>query len=237
MEEKNDLEIQQESDEVTEEEALIEEDLIRIPPGWGPVVFLAVVILLSNVGLGLYMRSLMLSTPSAQPIAIGQAGGGGAMGPGPGGPGKKGAGALSGAGGPEAVAPLQASVFQADEAEFTDELDAYVREVAVEAGLEADEVPSAKEVYEQMKRSNLLPRSQDMELRVILAGHLQEMGRSGTTPPPGGSGPMGGPGSMGGPEAMDAPGALPGPMGPGAKGAPGASKPAREDEQPAPSGE
>ncbi len=218
------------------DENIEQDDLIRIPPGWGPVIFLAVVIILSNAGLGIYVRGLVLSTPTARPVAIGKAGGGGGQ------PGGKaaGGGPTSGSGnGPGTSAEegggpqLPASTYEADEAEFTEELDAYIKSVAEEAGLDPEAIPTAKEIYEQMKRSGLLPRSQDVDLRTVLSGHIREMGKhsvDGTLPNAGkgGSNSKGGPGEggsgEGGPGSKGGPGA-PGTMQPPPEGADGSRSP------------
>ncbi len=197
-------------------------DQIQLPPGWGPIVFLAAVILLSNAGLGLWMSSMIATTPprpaaggeqpaqAAPPQQGGMAAGGGPgmkgqggkAGGGPGmqgAPGQQGgpaqdAGAAAGGGPGMQGAPGQqgaaeASTWQVDDAEFTPELEASLRSVAQQAGMDPDELPSAKQLFEQMQRSNLLPRNQELDLETVLTGHVQEMARqaaaagAGGTPP------------------------------------------------------
>jgi hypothetical protein len=197
------------------EEPHDQNDQIQLPPGWGPIVFLAAVLLLSNIGLGLWMRSMMLNATgpvaAAKPPPGGQGGPGqggpGQGGPGQGGPGMEGGGPVQGGpgmqgdgpsapgGGPEAqggVGGAQAmagpdgtplTTMEVDEAEFTDELDARLRAVAAENGLDPATIPSAKQVFLQMQRSNLLPRGGDVDLETMLTGHIMELSKSGQDGP------------------------------------------------------
>jgi len=191
---------QDEDLEAPEEE--LEEEPIRIPPGWGPILFLALVIVLSNVGLGLYVRSLVgagPTRPEAGGPVPGEQGPGGPGGPGgmggpaarggPGGPGSK--------GGPDGPSSFTYTV---DDAQFTPELDARIRKLAEENGLPADDFASARSVFEQMQRSGLLPQSNEVDLETALTGHILEMakhrddagaGAAAGGPQPGG--PAGGP--------------------------------------------
>ncbi len=184
-------------------------DQIQLPPGWGPVVFLAAVILLSNAGLGLWMSSMITTTPprpaaaaagGAQQAVPAQASNQGAKGQKA--PGAQGAvpGAQGAAG---AQAGAAASTWEVDEAEFTPELDAKLSAVAQSNGFDPEDLPSARQLFEQMQRSNLLPRNQDLDLETVLTGHVMEMSRqSGNADPgakafeagtPGGGPPGGGP--------------------------------------------
>ena len=84
-----------------------------------------------------------------------------------------------------------------DPAEFTPELDAYLQQVALENGLPEGEVGTAREIFEQMRRSGLLPRNSDLDLRTILSGHIierakhpeeragEQAARAAGLPPPG----------------------------------------------------
>lgn len=153
-------------DEVEREQDLEdEEEPIRLPAGWGPIIFLAAVVIASNVGLGLYLKGVM-ATNSGGPIAMEA---GAQHGPPPG----------AVAGGPvpvPGVGPgrVAQSDFQVDPAGLTPELDAYLKQVAAENGIPEDQVGTAREVFEEMSRSGLLPRNSDLDLRTILSGHLVE---------------------------------------------------------------
>ncbi len=165
-----------------------QDDRIQLPPGWGPVLFLAAVVILSDLALGLRIRSMLLDrTP---PSALGGAGGPGAGG-GPGGLGGPGAQAAqaglpnvplagqappAGAGGPGA-AGVPARSYTIDDSEFTEELDAFIRQEAAAAGMAPDAAPSARQVYEQMQRSGLLPVNGELDARTVLGGHVREMAR------------------------------------------------------------
>ncbi len=211
------------NEEHVSEEYIDEDDRIQLPPGWGPIVFLAAVILLSNLGLGLWMRSMTLNqATSAVAAAPGmggpgmQGGGPGMQGGGPGMQGGKGAkqggpgmqGGMGGKGakqgglgmqgggqqggpgiqGGMAAAGELGAVMTVDESEFTPELDAKLRAAAEKSGLDPDTVPSAKQIFQQMERSNLLPRNGDVDLETMLVGHIVELARSGTGFPEGGIG-------------------------------------------------
>ncbi len=223
------------------EENTNQNDRIQLPPGWGPVVFLAVVILLSNAGLGLWMSSMVTTTPPRPPTApdpasaallatdgagpAGAQGGpgkvpgqGGQGGPGkvPGQGGQGGPGKVPGQGGPgmQGAAAAQGgaavSTWVVDESEFTDELEARLRTVAQEHGMDLDKLPAARQIYEQMQRSNLLPRNQDLDLETVLTGHIIEMSRQPAGAPGAPSGLEGGAG------VPPAPGGVATPGGPGA---------------------
>lgn len=215
------------------EEDIDQNDQIQLPPGWGPIVFLAAVILLSNAGLGLWMSSMITTTPprpaaeAGPPRPVGGQGGAGLAAQG--GPGKVGGpeepggpGALDGAGaqgGPAAPADASATTYVVDESEFTEELDARLRALAQENGMDPDSLPSAKQLFSQMQRSNLLPRNQELDLETILTGHVMEMTRQAGAA--GGSKASDGPGMLGGPGAKGTPGMQPPPGAPpAAQGAP-----------------
>lgn len=180
-------------------------DRIRLPPGWGPVLFLTAVVILSDLALGLRVRS-MLSERSAVMAPVGQ---GRASGP-TGMPNVPLAGqaapstlAVPGAGAVMPPAGGSVETYVVDEAVFTEELDAYVRSVAEASGMSADAVPTARQVYEQMKRSGLLPVNGDLDIQTVLGGHVREMAKhpAGGEPMPGGASDAGGgmvPGAGGG---------------------------------------
>jgi hypothetical protein len=204
------------------EEPIDQNDQLQLPPGWGPIVFLAAVLLLSNVGLGLWMRSMMLNSSTSVATAGPQGGGPGQGGPGKqggpggqGGPGMQGGqggqggpgmqGGPGGQGGPESAEGPGAKpallgpdgqpvpTIEVDDALFTPELDAKLRTVAQDHGLDPSAIPSGKQIFMQMQRSNLLPRNGDLDLETILTGHIMEMAKSGQAGPgqPGEPSPLG----------------------------------------------
>lgn len=191
-------------------------DRIQLPPGWGPVLFLAAVVILSDLALGLRVRSMIVNRSVATaPMASGRGGTPGAM---PNVP-LAGQAAPTSLGGPGAATPTGSATetYTVDESVFTDELDDYVRSVAEASGMDPDEVPSARQVYEQMKRSGLLPVNGDLDIQTVLGGHVREMAKH-----LGGAAPQGGPGMPGGGAGM--PG-QPGPMPGAAPGADALSQP------------
>jgi hypothetical protein len=159
------------------EETSEQNDPIQLPPGWGPIVFLAVVILLSNAGLGLWVSSMVATTPPRSAIASH------GTGPQPGaeaGPRGSSAGGQEGPaawGATEPQARADGSRWQVDEGEFTEELEATLRALARDQGLPPDTLPDARQLFEQMQRSNLLPHNQDLDLETVLSGHILELAR------------------------------------------------------------
>jgi hypothetical protein len=186
------------------EETIDQNDQIQLPPGWGPIVFLAAVILLSNAGLGLWVSSMVTTTPPRPATASSGPGPqAGAGGPGGGGP------VVGGATGSQAGE--QASTWQVDESEFTEELDETLMALARDNGMDPGTLPTAREIYGQMQRSNLLPRNQDLDLETVLSGHILELARQA----------QGAPGPQPKPADGQVPGAAPG----AAPGAPPAGGP------------
>jgi len=166
-------------------------DPIRLPAGWGPIAFLAAVMVACSLCLGFYLRGLILSHPQGPAVTVGgPVEGGSAMPKGP-------------EGGPQ----RPQSEYQVDESAFTPELDARIKQVAAEHGLPADQVGSARELFQQMQRSGLLPQSADIDLETVLIGHLTEIAKSGSGDQGGGTAPQG-------PPPAGAPGGEPGMMPP-----------------------
>jgi hypothetical protein len=197
-----------------------QDDRIQLPPGWGPVLFLAAVVILSDVALGLRIRSMLLDRTAptsamgvARPGGPGAGGGPAALGAPGGQAGQAGlpnvplagqpapaAGGAGGPGGPGASA-VPGSSYTIDDSEFTDELDAYIRQEAVAAGMAPDAAPTARQVYEQMQRSGLLPVNGDLDVRTVLGGHVREMAKHAA----GGAGGPGAPGMAPGAPPQGAP--------------------------------
>jgi hypothetical protein len=136
-----------------------DENTLELPPGWGPVVFLSVLVVLCNLGLGLWYRGTLLS--AAGPAAS-------ALQPQlPGGP-SDAARAL--------VPPPRAPVaVQLDDALFTPELEAFVDRTAREHGIDPEQLPSAREMVEQMARSGLLPAEDELDLQAVLGVHIAHL--------------------------------------------------------------
>ncbi len=156
-----------------------QDDRIQLPPGWGPVLFLAAVVILSDLALGLRIRSMLLDrTPPSAGGGPGGWGGPGAQAAPAGLPNVPLAGQAppAGAGGPGA-AGVPARSYTIDDSEFTEELDAFIRQEAAAAGMAPDAAPSARQVYEQMQRSGLLPVNGELDARTVLGGHVREMAR------------------------------------------------------------
>jgi hypothetical protein len=137
------------------------EDALSLPPGWGPIVFLAAVAVLCSLGLGLWFRAMLHTTMQetcgqssqqlAQPIA-GPELPGGVAGP------------------PPSREPVTVRI---DEALFTEELEAFADRTASEKGLDPEQLPSAKEMVMQMARSGLLPQDKEtLDLHEVLEAHL-----------------------------------------------------------------
>jgi len=181
-----------------------ENDRIQLPPGWGPVIFLAAVVILSDIALGLRVRSMLVN----RTVATDSMGAGHGPSPGnlPNVP-LSGQAAPGASGGPGvdvgAGAAGGSTSYTIDESEFTQELDDYVRTVAEASGMAPDAVPTAREVYQQMQRSGLLPVNGDLDAQTVLGGHVREMAQHGGGTPSGGGGP-GGPKAPGGGPGMGA---------------------------------
>ncbi len=179
-----------------------QDDRIQLPPGWGPVLFLALVVILSDLALGLRVRSMLVN----RTVATSSAGAGEGL---AGGPGSlpnvplagQGAPATGGLHGPDLGQREAVSAYTVDDSVFTQELDDYVREVAESAGMAPEAVPTARQVYEQMERSGLLPANGDLDIQTVLGGHVREMAKHVA----GGGGAMAAPGAMGAPGGPDAP--------------------------------
>ncbi len=182
-------------------------DRIQLPRGWGPVLLLAAVVLLSDLALGLWVRSLLVDHSVAMAQAGSAAGGRPTSAP---------MGPIAGQAVPGAAVPVAAvpgvvagvtpsaagGTYQVDESVFTEELDAFVRSEALAAGMDPESVPTARQVYEQMERSGLLPANGDLDIHTVLSGHVREMAKhaaGGGEVPGGGAGmPGGGAGMPGG---------------------------------------
>jgi len=190
-------------------ERVDENDRIQLPPGWVPVIFLAAVVILSDLALGLRVRSMLVH----RTVATDSMGGG--RGPGPGNLPNVPLSGQAAPGGPDveaaAGAASGATTYTIDESEFTQELDDYVRSVAEASGMDPESVPTARQVYQQMQRSGLLPVNGDLDAQTVLSGHVREMAQHGGGAPSGGGGPggaggAGGPRTPGGGPGMGAPG-------------------------------
>jgi hypothetical protein len=133
------------------------DDALALPPGWGPVVFLAAVAVLCSIGLGLWFRAMLHTTVQEtcgqtqqfQPLGPDLAG--------------------AEAGPPPSREPV---TVQLDDALFTDELEAFVDRVATEKGLDPEQLPTAREMVMQMARSGLLPQGDELDVEAVLEAHL-----------------------------------------------------------------